>query len=77
MSFSVWQSKPPFDEGDLTPGEKIYQVGDMWVVSSGKSAPTQAEVDAVLNPPSVVRSVAERLAALGLTVADLKAELAK
>jgi hypothetical protein len=49
VSFAIWNQKPPFDEASLTPGEKIYQVGDFWVVSDNPNH-TQADVDAVLNP---------------------------
>lgn len=47
MSNAVWNQKPPFTESDLNPGEKIYQVGDKWVVTD-QGKPNQASVDAVL-----------------------------
>lgn len=47
MSYAVWSAKPPFTEADLNPGEKIYQVGDKWVVTD-QGKPDQASVDAVL-----------------------------
>lgn len=47
MSFSVWTTKPPFAEEDLVAGEKIYRVGERWVVTD-QGAPTAAQVDLVL-----------------------------
>lgn len=56
MSFAIWNSKPPFDEKTLNDGEKIYCVGDKWVVTD-QGEPTQQKVDAVLeaaaSPPSL------------------------
>lgn len=65
MSFAVWSSKPPFPEEHLNPDERIYaresgvwkllsavgnvQNVDKWAVTN-QGVPTQAEVDAVLNP---------------------------
>lgn len=48
MSFAIWNEKPPFPEADLTPGEKIIQVGDKWVVTDDPSKATQEQIDAVL-----------------------------
>jgi hypothetical protein len=77
MSFAVWKEKPPFEFGPEDP-EHIFPVGAMFVVTDDPARATQAEVDAALNPPPPrVRTVDEKLATLGLTVADLKAELAK
>ena len=52
MSFSVWYEKPPFDEASLTAGEKIYQVGDKWVVTD-QGQPTQSQIDALTPSPNV------------------------
>jgi len=52
MSFAIWNQKPPFEEKDLTPGEKIYQVGDKWVVTDDPAKANQAAIDAVLNAPA-------------------------
>jgi hypothetical protein len=49
MSFAIWDEKPPFTEDELTPGEKIIQVGDKWVVTNDPSKATQTEVDALLS----------------------------
>jgi len=75
MSFSIWTSAPPFFEGDLTAGERIYQVGAHWVVTD-QGAPTQAQIDAVINAPRTaaltVEALAETLKAKGvLTEIDL------
>lgn len=51
MSFAVWYEKPPFPEEHLTSGERIFQIGDKWVVTD-KLNPTQADIDAVLNAPA-------------------------
>jgi len=52
MSFALWMVAPPFQESDLSPGEKIYRVGDAFVVTDDPARATQAEVDAVRNAPS-------------------------
>lgn len=75
MSFAVWKSKPPF-QFESDDREQVYQVGDVWVVTDDPKRATQAEVDAALAPPAPL-TVAQKLAAVGLTVKELKAELAK
>ena len=77
MSFSLWRTKPAFSESDLTPGERIYQVGAHWVVTD-QGVPTQAQIDAVINAPRTpsltVEELAETLKAKGvLSQIDLDA----
>lgn len=79
MSFSVWKQCPPFAEASLTPGEKIYRVGAVWVVTD-QGEPTQEQVDAALVAPpalsraeELVRQIKNDASALAL----LKAELEK
>lgn len=79
MSFAVWKSKPPFSEGDLNPGERIYHCGDVWVVTDG-GEPTDEQVAAALNPPpapSQAEQLVSRILADPAALALLKAELAK
>ena len=73
---------PRFPATDQHPDAVRYTVrsdslGRDVVVDAIGGKPTAAEVDAVLNPTVRVRTVAEKLAAVGLTAAELKAELAK
>lgn len=76
MSFAIWQERPPF-AFDKTDREQIYQVGNVWVVTDDPAKATQAEVDAVLNPPPTPpKTLDEKLAAVGLTKADIKAAVA-
>lgn len=79
MSFSVWKQVPPFTfkAEDV---EQIYKVGSVWVVTDDPARATQAEVDALnaqVAAESAPKTVAQKLAAIGLTVADIKTELAK
>lgn len=76
MSFAVWSSKPPF-EFAAHEREQIFQVGDLWVVTDDRARATQAEIDALLVKAGRKPTVQERLALVGLTVAELKAELSK
>jgi hypothetical protein len=62
MSFAVWQSRPPFAEQDLNPGEKIYRIGDVWVVTD-QGEPTPEQIDAVLNPPALTMTATQKLEA--------------
>jgi len=77
MSFAVWQKRPSFAFAPED-REQIYQVGELFVVTDDPARATQAEIDAVLNPPKAPRqqSLAERvLIAKGLaTRADFDAE---
>lgn len=50
MSFSVWKIKPPFELTEDS-AEKIYQVGNVWVVTD-QGQPTQQQVDAALGLPN-------------------------
>jgi uncharacterized protein affecting Mg2+/Co2+ transport len=52
MSFSVWNTEPPFT---LKPeeAEQIYRVGAFWVVTDDPSKATQTQVDAVVGPSAV------------------------
>jgi len=69
VSFAVWPSPPPFAASELGPGEAIYQVGDVWVVTD-QGAPTQAQVDAVLAPgPDVPGFISDLKAAMNGIVA--------
>jgi hypothetical protein len=73
VSFAIWSDKPPFEfgEGDR---ERVYSVGAVWVVTDNPARATQAEVDAVLNPPgppaSVQRDRARDMKKLETAVAD-------
>lgn len=71
MSFAVWKQPPPFTFG-AADREQIYHVGSVWVVTDDAARATQTEVDKVMNPPPPP-TVAEKLAAIGLTMADIKA----
>lgn len=80
MSFTIWSEKPPFPEEHLTPGERIYQIGNKWVVTD-KPNPTQADIDTVLNAPAPAKipdagAVLRALAKKGvITVAEAEAEI--
>jgi hypothetical protein len=58
MSFAVWQGRPPFNFDKNDP-EQIYEglinsaTGAPVFVVTDQGQPTQAQVDAVLNPPPV------------------------
>ena len=70
MSFAVWNSPPPVSAEDLGPGEAIYQVGAVWVVTN-QGPPTQAQIDAALAPgPNVPGFVAALKNAMGGIVAS-------
>lgn len=61
MSFSVWLTSPPFPADTLQNGERIYVVGEYWVVTD-QGQPTQDQINAVINAPVLPNA---------LTVADL------
>jgi hypothetical protein len=70
MSFSIWQSLPPF-----TPDapEAVYQVGDVYVVTDDPARATQAEVDAALAvQPTAPRSKADILADIAALTAEVQ-----
>lgn len=72
MTFAIWKEKPPFTFAPED-REQIYVVGAVWVVTDNPAQATQAEVDKILNPaPPPAKSVAEKLAAVGLTPDDIK-----
>lgn len=76
----IYEEEPAFPATDQHPDAVRYQVGK-YVVDAIGGEPMIEEVEAVLNPPVVQKTVAEKFAALaasaGLTTAELKAELAK
>ena len=77
MSFAIWQQEPPFKFNKNDP-EQIYQVGSVWVVTNNSKKATQANVDAVLSPPPLpLKTTEDKLAAVGLTLLELKVALAK
>lgn len=79
MSFAIWRSAPPFLETDLNAGERIWKVGDVWVVTD-QGEPTAEQVSAVLNPPpapSEAEQLVARIKADPAALARLKSELAK
>jgi hypothetical protein len=72
---TVWSDKPPFPESDLGPGTRRFQIGEFYIDWNQPGEPTQADVDAILNPPPVA-SAAEIFKAavskrLGITEAEL------
>jgi hypothetical protein len=70
MSFSIWQSLPPFTPD--TP-EAVYQVGDVYVVTDDPARATQAEVDAALAvQPPAPRSKEDILAAIAALTAEVQ-----
>lgn len=79
MSFAIWKSVPPFSETDLNHGERIWKIGDVWVVTD-QGEPTTEQVDAVLNQPpapSIAEQLVERIKADPAALAMLKSELDK
>jgi len=68
--------KPPFPPEDQHPGARRYYIGDLVVDAIG-GEPSPEEIDAVLNPPVEVKSLTEKLAAIGITLQALKEELSK
>lgn len=77
MSYAVHSAKPPFDESTLNPGEKIYQVGNKWVVTD-QGKPDQAGADAVLDrAASQTENSMKRSAALDVLVREQLTERAK
>lgn len=58
----IYSVQPKFPATDQHPSAVRYQIGALWVDAIG-GKPTQAEIDAVLNPP-VVPDPADRLAAI-------------
>lgn len=64
---------PAFPATDQHPDAARYLVGLYYVDAIG-GKPTQAEIDAVLNPPPPpAKTLDEKLAAAGLTREDIKA----
>jgi len=74
---TLYEKEPNFSATDQHPDAVRYKVGK-WTVDAIGGEPTPAEILAVMNPPVRVRTPLEKLeAALGITVAELKAELAR
>lgn len=46
--FAIYDQPPSFPPTDQSPACKRYQVGTRWVDSDGATAPTQADIDAIL-----------------------------
>lgn len=59
MSYCVWNERPPFIEEALPAGERIYQVGDKWVVTD-QGKPSQDSVDDVLADAARVTQVTRK-----------------
>ena len=77
MIRTVYEKEPNFQATDQHPDAVRYKVGK-WTVDAIGGEPTPGEVLEVLNPPVRVRTPLEKLeAALGITVAELRAELAR
>ena len=72
----IYSAEPRFPATDQHPDAVRYQVGANWVDAIGDK-PTQAEIDAVLNPPPRQDTTEQKLALIGLTVVELKAALAQ
>ena len=72
----IYSAEPNFPATDQHPDAVRYQVGKNWVDAIG-GKPTQAEIDAVLNPPPRQDTTEQKLALIGLTVVELKAALAQ
>ena len=72
----IYSAEPKFPATDQHPDAVRYQVGKNWVDAIG-GEPTQAEIDAVLNPPPRQDTTEQKLALIGLTVVELKAALAQ
>jgi len=73
----LYEKEPDFPATDQHPDAVRYKVGK-WTVDAIGGEPTPGEVLAVLNPPPRIRTPREKVeAALGITVAELKAELAR
>lgn len=70
MSFAVWTQKPPFAGADLNPGELVYQVGAYWVVTD-KGAPTQQQVDRVVNAETEISNRDQALLDLDAVVKEV------
>ena len=73
---TTYEKEPDFPASEQHPDAVRYQVGKRWVDAIG-GKPTPAEISDVMNPPVRVRTLAEKLAPLGITVAELRAELAR
>ncbi len=63
MSFAVWKAKPSFAESDLNPGERIYQVGEFWIVTD-QGEPTAEEIARALDPLSHNQKIDAQIMAL-------------
>ena len=59
----IYEEEPHFPAIDQHPAAARYRVGKYWVDAIG-GEPTQAEVNAILNPPKSGKTLEERVAAL-------------
>lgn len=71
---------PDFPATDQHPDARRYGPhtlpdGSVVFIDAVGGAPTGDEIDALLNPPALTETAAQKLAATGLTVSDLKALL--
>jgi len=73
---TIYEKEPDFPATDQHPDAVRYVVGK-WVVDAIGGEPTRAEIQAILKPPKVVLTTQEKLADIGITVAELKTELAR
>lgn len=75
----LYEKEPKFPATDQHPDAERFAISFgsfAWCDAVG-GEPTQAELEAAVNAPPSVKTTAEKLAALGLTIDDLKAELVK
>lgn len=73
----VYSEEPKFPATDQHPDAIRYQVGGKWVDAIG-GAPTQADIDAVLNPSTALKTTpVDEIIADPAQLAALKAALAK
>ena len=73
---TLYEVEPAFPATDQHPDAERFFIGP-YVVDAIGGEPTLAEVEAVLNPPRVATTAVQKLAEIGIDMAELKAELAK